>query len=97
MNSLEKKYDRLGITLLLAEHKDYIDFMLLEIPNNKQNKGYGTKAMLDVNRFADKENKKVVLIPSSCYGSKLQRLKRFYRQFGYKTHGKTMVRLPNGN
>jgi hypothetical protein len=93
VNSLEKKYNRLGINLLLAEHKDYIDLLLLEIPEGKRNQGYGTRAMVDLCKFADKQKKKLTLTASTCYGSNLKRLKRFYGLFGFRTHGKIMIRI----
>lgn len=75
------------------------------VPKTLRKQGIGTKVMSFICQFADKENRIILLSPSTDFGAtSVDRLKRFYRQFGFKNniggrknfkYSETMIRYPN--
>jgi GNAT superfamily N-acetyltransferase len=75
----------------------------LEVPKEKRNQGVGSHAMRNLTRFADKQNKRVILTPEAERGKKVK-LDKFYKRFGFKPNkgrnkdlsvSDTMIRNPN--
>ena len=70
-----------------------------------RSKGLGTEFMNTLTSLADQIGYKITLTPSNAYGGNVQRLKEFYRRFGFifnkgdnrdYTHKEDMYRLPQG-
>lgn len=56
----------------------------IEIEKGRRGKGLGTKAMEDLTHLADQYGLLMTLSPSTDFGaSSKERLKRFYRRFGF--------------
>jgi len=56
----------------------------IEVPKDKQGSGIGSKAMEDIVKYADENGKRIVLTPSTDFGAtSVNRLKDFYKQFGF--------------
>jgi GNAT superfamily N-acetyltransferase len=94
---LEQKWKR--YRLLIGEFPEYLCLALLMIPKKEQRKGIGTRVVQDVCAHADHWGKSLVVQPSDCYGSDLDRLKGFYGRFGFVTRlscPKEMIREPKG-
>ena len=79
---IEKKY---GITLDLlgSLKKGDLNLSKIVVPKEKRNKGLGEKVMQEIVDYADKNNKRVTLTPSSDFGGNVKRLKNFYKKFGF--------------
>jgi len=78
----------------------------IEIEKRLRGRGLGTKAMEDLTHLADQYGMLLTLSPSTDFGaSSKERLKRFYRRFGFVSNkGRqkdftlfdSMYRLPKG-
>jgi ribosomal protein S18 acetylase RimI-like enzyme len=78
----------------------------IEVEKSRRNQGYGSKAMEDLTHFADAHELVMTLSPATDFGAtSKERLKRFYRRFGFvsnKSRNKkwqisdSMYRLPQG-
>ena len=99
---LRSKYPSVSISLF--EGDDTITLSKIVVPQNERGTGLGSKVMVDIVEYADKNNKKIVLTPSKDYGaSSVARLISFYKRFDFvENKGKnkdfstreTMYRLP---
>jgi GNAT superfamily N-acetyltransferase len=77
------------------------------IPKEKRNQGLGTKVLQSIITLADSQERTLVLSPSTDFGaSSVERLKRFYKRFGFvenrgrnKDFGisQTLYRIPTKN
>ncbi len=85
----------------VSEYDDSIRISLIVV--NDKNQGIGTKIMQDIISYADSVGKTITLTPSSDFGGSVNRLKKFYKRFGFvenKGRNKdyeisdTMYRLP---
>jgi hypothetical protein len=78
--------DKYGITVDLTGNVEKGDLKLsrIEVPKEKRGKEIGTKAMEDIIKYADENNKRIVLTPSTDFGgTSVKRLKDFYKNFGF--------------
>lgn len=98
MNELESRYN---VDLFLYYNKFSNTIILSKISIDKENrsKGIGTKVMDEICDFADNNNLRIALTPSSDFGGSKTRLLDFYKRFGFKKYKgfefkETMVRLP---
>lgn len=56
----------------------------IDVDDDMQGQGYGTKAMNEIARYADANGLRVLLSPSTDFGaSSVGRLKKFYKRFGF--------------
>ena len=81
--TVENKY---GITVDLTGNVEKGDLTLsrIEVPKEQRGKEIGTKAMEDIIKYADENNKRIVLTPSTDFGgTSVERLKEFYKKFGF--------------
>ena len=81
--TVENKY---GITVDLTGDVEKGDLTLsrIEVPKDQRGKEIGTKAMEDIIKYADENNKRIVLTPSTDFGgTSVKRLKQFYKKFGF--------------
>ena len=78
--------DKYGITVDLTGNVEKGDLTLsrIEVPKEERGKEIGTKAMEDIIKYADENNKRIVLTPSTDFGgTSVKRLKDFYKNFGF--------------
>ena len=78
--------DKYGITIDLTGDTKKGDLTLsrIEVPKEQRGKQVGTKAMEDIIKYADENNKRIVLTPSTDFGgTSVKRLKEFYKKFGF--------------
>lgn len=101
MDELEKRYP---VDLWLSYNGRYKSITLSRIVIKKENrnKGTGTNVMNEICEFADQNNYKIVLSPSSDFGGSKSRLFAFYHGFGFKKYKgydfrESMIREPNVN
>lgn len=100
---LEKKYN---LTLDVSEKGDDITLSRIIVPKESRKQGIGSKAMQELIDYADANNKRILLTPSTDFGAtSTERLKEFYKEFGFvENKGKnkdfttkeTMYREPSG-
>jgi GNAT superfamily N-acetyltransferase len=78
--------DKYGITIDLTGDTKKGDLTLsrIEVPKEQRGKEIGTKAMEDIIKYADENNKRIALTPSTDFGgTSVKRLKEFYKKFGF--------------
>jgi hypothetical protein len=95
-----------GLTLDVYESKKapIITLSRIEVPKEMRGTGMGTQALQDLSQYADQSAKTIALSPSKDFGaSSVNRLKDFYKRFGFiENKGKnkdfsiseSMYRLP---
>jgi GNAT superfamily N-acetyltransferase len=72
----------------------YINFNVLNISKHYRNIGFGSKILSEVCRFADKQNVRIELLPSTLFGADLNRLIVFCVKHGFMMIGDKMVYIP---
>ncbi|EHU2650159.1 hypothetical protein ACIN5162_1829 [Acinetobacter baumannii OIFC0162] len=102
--SIKKQY---GIELGLkgSPSSNVLSLHKIVVPEAMRNQGNGTKAMQDIIRYADTQNKTIALTPSSDFGGNKSRLTSFYKKLGFVENkgrnkdyeiSESMYRSPNG-
>lgn len=102
--SIKKQY---GIELGLkgSPSSNILSLHKIVVPEAMRNQGNGTKAMQDIIRYADSQNKTIALTPSSDFGGNKSRLTSFYKKLGFVENkgrnkdyeiSESMYRSPNG-
>ncbi|EHU1616030.1 GNAT family N-acetyltransferase, partial [Acinetobacter baumannii] len=102
--SIKKQY---GIELGLkgSPSSNVLSLHKIVVPEAMRNQGNGTKAMQDIIRYADSQNKTIALTPSSDFGGNKSRLTSFYKKLGFVENkgrnkdyeiSESMYRSPNG-
>ena len=98
MHDIETAYQ---VDLFIYYNKFANTIILSKIVIDKQNRGMGigTNVMEDICKFADNNNLRIALTPSSDFGGTKSRLLGFYKNFGFKKYNayefrETMVREP---
>lgn len=90
-----------NVRLELWEDNDKLELLAIVIPKDLRGQGYGSKLMEKIITYADSVNKPIYLTPDKSYGAtSVNRLKDFYKQFGFKKNqdlavSQSMVRYPN--
>lgn len=97
--AIRKKYKSIVQEICLehctdAKEQQYINFNVLRIKPNRQNKGYGSLILSEVQRLADVENVRIRLLPTNLWGSDLRRLRGFCQKHGFVQDGERMVYYP---
>jgi DNA polymerase III sliding clamp (beta) subunit (PCNA family)/GNAT superfamily N-acetyltransferase len=78
---LEKKYNS---KVELGDYKKYIYLSRIDVPKEIRNLGIGSEIMSEIIDYADYNDKKITLTPSTDYGAtSISRLKEFYKKFGF--------------
>jgi predicted GNAT family acetyltransferase len=103
-NSLMNKYEGLELDLYDSKNTNVITLSKIVVPKNLRKSGIGSDVMTEITSFADEGGKTIALTPSVDFGgTSVNRLKDFYKQFGFvENKGKnkdfsiseTMYRLP---
>lgn len=81
--TLITKYPGLQLNIHKIMGRDELYLSKIIVPNNKQNEGIGTKVMIELCKYADQKNLIISLNPSDEYGGNVNKLKRFYKRFGF--------------
>lgn len=72
------------IRLELWENNDNLELLTIIIPKDIRKMGYGTEVMKEVIKYGDIVQKPIYLTPDTSYGgSSVNRLIKFYKQFGF--------------
>jgi GNAT superfamily N-acetyltransferase len=109
VDSMESKYP-VELTIFFRKGSDYAPATLkidgIRLPKDKRGQGIGSKVMQALVDFADDHNLLCVLTPSKDFGaSSVERLRRFYGQFGFNRNlgkhkdfrfSEAMIRQPKG-
>jgi predicted GNAT family N-acyltransferase len=99
--SLSAKYP--NVTLDVFESPKAIDLSRIVVPKEMRGQGIGSNVMNDLTQYADEIGKQINLTPSADFGGNVNRLKSFYKDFGFvENKGKnkdfttreTMIRPP---
>ena len=78
---LEEKYNS---KVELGDYKKYIYLSRIEVDKETRGLGIGSEIMSEIIDYADYNDKKITLTPSTDYGaSSVARLKDFYKKFGF--------------
>lgn len=80
-NSLEKIYP---VTLKLRNDRNRIQIDYIEILEDKRCLGYGKQVMETIIAYSELHRLPLEVTPSDDFGSKLRRLRKFYKRFGFK-------------
>ena len=99
---LEEKYNS---KVELGDYKKYIYLSRIEVDKETRGLGIGSEIMSEIIDYADYNDKKITLTPSTDYGaSSVARLKDFYKKFGFVENkgrnkdfeiSQLMYRVPN--
>jgi predicted GNAT family acetyltransferase len=71
------------VILDLYNTKDKLNLSRIVVPKELRNQGVGKQVMSDITQYADQAGKQVVLSPSADFGGNVNRLKEFYKEFGF--------------
>jgi GNAT superfamily N-acetyltransferase len=81
---LEEKYGVAVDLLGDLESDKPLSLSRIVVPEEKRNQGVGSQVMKEIIEYADRNNKKLALTPSTDFGGEsVQMLKDFYKQFGF--------------
>jgi GNAT superfamily N-acetyltransferase len=79
--SLSGKYP--NVTLDVFESPKAIDLSRIFVPKEMRGQGIGSSVMQELTDYADQTGKQVRLTPSAEFGGNVERLKQFYKNFGF--------------
>lgn len=102
LEDIEEKYE--DLTLDVFEKGNVLSLGRIVIPEGKRGEGVGSNVMQDLIDYADKNNLKIILTPSTDFGAtSVARLNKFYKKFGFIdnrgknrdfSHKESMYRVP---
>lgn len=78
---LEKQFP--GLSLRVMEDKSSLTIGKIVLPKELRGQGIGSNVMRDILDYADKTGKRVNLSPSADFGGNVNRLKDYYKRFGF--------------
>ena len=78
--ALEAKYP--GLDLYIWENKDKIEIAQIRLPKNLQGKGIGSSVIREIQQYAQKIGKVIVLMPAP-ESRKKKALDNFYKNLGF--------------
>lgn len=106
LEPLRARLQEMGFDEFISEREDSISVSKIALPKGARGQGLGSRAMQMITQYADSVGKRIVLSPSKDFGaSSVDRLKKFYKRFGFvenKGRNKdysisdTMYREPQG-
>ena len=100
--TLEAKFP--NVSLSIGENPKSLDLSKIVVPKEMRGQGIGSSVMNDLTQYADETGKQINLTPSADFGGNVNRLKSFYKDFGFvENKGKnkdfttreTMIRPPS--
>jgi predicted GNAT family N-acyltransferase len=84
LTAIEARWESSGLKIDTQFDGKEIHLSRIVVPKTSRGEGLGTKAMHDLVEFADKYKLVMTLTPSTDFGaSSVERLKKFYQQFGF--------------
>lgn len=84
LDSIIDKADLNGVSLRVSEGNGGITLSKIVVPKQGRGKGLGSEVMRDLIKYADATNQTIKLSPSKDFGgSSVERLKSFYKRFGF--------------
>lgn len=92
-----------GVKLDISENNNVITVGRIFVPADMRNKGLGSKIMNELITYADRNQKRLALSPSSDFGGNKSKLEKWYKRLGFKSNkgrsgdmaiSETMVREP---
>tara|TARA_R100000781_G_scaffold73051_2_gene45652 strand:- start:1388 stop:3070 length:1683 start_codon:yes stop_codon:yes gene_type:complete len=101
LKGLIQKYP--NVDLDVYETDKGLTLSKIVLPKENRNKGVGSKILEDLTSYADKNNLTIGVTPDSAFGGNKDKLKNFYKKFGFRnnkginkdfTFRETMVRQP---
>jgi len=97
-HDLENKYD-VDLFIYYSSNQDILVISSIIVPKEKRKRGIGRKVMNEICDFADKNNLKILLTPTSDFGGNKQKLIQFYKSLGFKKnkdykYRESMIREP---
>jgi GNAT superfamily N-acetyltransferase len=82
--SLVERYLDLGLIVDLWQMPEFLDLKTLVVPKALRGQGLGSKFMTELSKLADSKQLTIFLTPSKDFGAtSVERLKQFYRRFGF--------------
>ena len=93
-----------NVSLSIGENPKSLDLSKIVVPKEMRGQGIGSNVMDDLTQYADETGKQINLTPSADFGGNVNRLKGFYKDFGFvENKGKnkdfttreTMIRPPS--
>lgn len=79
--TLAAKFPNVGLSL--SENAKSLDLSKIVVPKEMRNQGIGSSVMSDLTQYADQTGKQINLTPSADFGGNVNRLKSFYKDFGF--------------
>lgn len=101
LSDIENKFK--DVILDVYEKNGTINLSRIVVPKEMRSSGVGSSVMNDLTSYADSTGQKIALTPSGDFGGNVNRLKDFYKRFGFvENKGKnkdfsikeTMIRFP---
>jgi predicted GNAT family acetyltransferase len=83
ISQISQQLESSGLKADLYESGNTITLSRIIVPKENRNQGIGSDAMQQIIDYADSMGKRVVLSPSSDFGGNKERLKSFYKKFGF--------------
>jgi len=84
LNSFLEKWREQGIKLFVSEGNDHLSLMQIVVPPEMRDQGIGTELMNELVALGNRLGKRIVLTPDTTYGgTSVNRLKEFYKRFGF--------------
>lgn len=83
ISQISQQLESSGLKADLYESGNTITVSRIIVPKENRNQGIGSDAMQQIIDYADAMGKRVVLSPSSDFGGNKERLKSFYKKFGF--------------
>ena len=84
VKAIGKSWDERNIKNFISEDKDTITLSQIEVPKSERKKGVGSQAMRELIDYADQTNKQIRVTPDTSFGgTSKDRLRKFYKRFGF--------------
>ena len=84
VEAISKAWDERNIKNFISEDKDTITLSQIEVPKSERKKGVGSQAMRELMDYADQTNKQIRVTPDTSFGgTSKDRLRKFYKRFGF--------------
>ena len=86
LQDIVSQYEAQGLKLNAyenASNPDLVTLSRIQVPEAQRGQGIGSQAMEDLIKYADENGKTVALSPSADFGGNVNRLREFYKRFGF--------------
>lgn len=76
-------YEELGVTFDYTINQDALKLEEIQVDPEFRGQGFAKSLLSEITSLCDEYNFLIVLSPSNAFGSSLERLKKFYKSFGF--------------